>query len=397
MRVPRAFLFLALVASLTSTAYAQGAPPPVDFPVARNFHNFVPGRLGSFFSWIVGPCARARDIPSRVAPTRCICRDRDRSRRGRLGRTPIPVVQHPSPPAGPPNEPEVFQLFLTGKLFSPLTLAVSCNLARAIELNPCKADEGKELTADEKDACCKGIFTNKILLPDSNGDYPADTSQSGRTEAGKDDLWAGSGCFCISDIMNDDLPFFNAVLDIAKTCGGSYDITTIPCSSSITTSCTSGFTTDCSGVTIGTTVSNGFVGKSQAQMKADVAARPASNVPPAPDAPAAATKGAKKIQVDIRLKDATGFLGDSTAAKAKRTELETNLAKALCNECATPPFKVKLVAVSKGSTIVTAEVQPAEGSSEISAADVTTINSQTDAGLGSSPSMLARICSFTPG
>ena len=114
MRVPRAFLFLALVASLTSTAYAQGAPPPVDFPVARNFHNFVPGRLGSFFSWIVGPCARARDIPSRVAPTRCIFRDRDRSRRGRLGRTSIPVVQHPSPPAGPPNEPEVFQLFLTG-------------------------------------------------------------------------------------------------------------------------------------------------------------------------------------------------------------------------------------------------------------------------------------------
>ena len=50
MRVPRAFLFLALVASLTSTAYAAGAPPPVDFPVARNFHNFVPGRLGSFFS-----------------------------------------------------------------------------------------------------------------------------------------------------------------------------------------------------------------------------------------------------------------------------------------------------------------------------------------------------------
>ena len=113
-------------------------------------------------------------------------------------------------------------------------------------------------------------------------------------------------------------------------------------------------------------------------MKADVAARPASNVPPAPTAASPATKGAKKIQVDIRLKDATGFLGDSTAAKAKRTELETNLAKALCNECATPPFKVKLVAVSKGSTIVTAEVQPAEGSSEISAADVDTINDEME-------------------
>ena len=113
-------------------------------------------------------------------------------------------------------------------------------------------------------------------------------------------------------------------------------------------------------------------------MKADVAARPASNVPPAPTAASPATKGAKKIQVDIRLKDATGFLGDSTAAKAKRTELETNLAKALCNECASPPFKVKLVAVSKGSTIVTAEVQPAEGSSEISAADVDTINDEME-------------------
>ena len=197
--------------------------------------------------------------------------------------------------------------------------------------------------------------------------------------------------------MNDDLPFFNAVLDIAKTCGASYgNINTIDCDSSVTTSCTSGFkSTNCNGITVGTgggdTVSNGFVGKSQAQMKADVAARPASNVPPAPDAPAAATKGAKKIQVDIRLKDATGFLGDSTAAKAKRTELETNLAKALCNECATPPFKVKLVAVSKGSTIVTAEVQPAEGSSEISAADVDTINDEMEqtGGLGKSPSMTA--------
>ena len=197
--------------------------------------------------------------------------------------------------------------------------------------------------------------------------------------------------------MNDDLPFFNAVLDIAKTCGASYgNINTIDCDSTVTTSCTSGFkSTNCNGIIIDTTVSNGFVGKSQAQMKADVAARPASNVPPAPDAPAAATKGAKKIQVDIRLKDATGFLGDSTAAKAKRTELETNLAKALCNECATPPFKVKLVAVSKGSTIVTAEVQPAEGSSEISAADVDTINNEiamtasNPAGLGSSSSMTA--------
>ena len=304
------------------------------------------------------------------------------------------MVQHPPPPAGPPNEPEVFQLFLTGKLFSPLTLAVECNLARAVELDPCKTDEGKELTAAEKTECCKGIFTNKILLPDSNGDYPTDTSQSGRVEAGVDDLWAGSGCFCIPDIMNDNLPFFNAVLDIAKTCGGSYDITTIPCSSSITTSCTSGFTTDCSGVTVGGSdgndVTNGFVGKSQAQMKADVAARPASNVPPAPDPAPAATKGAKKIQVDIRLKDATGFLGDSTAAKAKRTELETNLAKALCN-CVSPTFKVKLVAVSKGSTIVTAEVQPAEGSSEITTAQVDTINDQMeqDGGLGKSASMTA--------
>ena len=155
--------------------------------------------------------------------------------------------------------------------------------------------------------------------------------------------------------------------------------------------CDTSVFTDCSGVTVGgnaaTDVTNGFAGKTQAQIKAEVEERPAQ-VPPAPPARSPATKPAKKIQVDIRLKDATGFLGDSTAAKAKRTELETNLAKALCN-CVSPTFKVKLVAVSKGSTIVTAEVQPAEGSSEISAADVTTINSQTDAGLGSSPSMTA--------
>ena len=223
-----------------------------------------------------------------------------------------------------------------------------------------------------------------------------DDNTAGKIRTGTTDLWAASGCFCIPAIMNDDLPFFNAVLDIAKTCCSSYgNINTIDCDSSVTTSCTSGFkSTNCNLVTIGTTagktVSNGFVGKSQAQMKADVAARPASNVPPAPTAASPATKGAKKIQVDIRLKDATGFLGDSTAAKAKRTELETNLAKALCN-CASPPFKVKLVAVSMGSTIVTAEVQPAEGSSEISAADVDTINDEMEqtGGLGKSPSMTA--------
>ena len=254
------------------------------------------------------------------------------------------------------------------------------------------------MTADEKDTCCKGIFQTQILLPDSQATpVYARVDDAGNGRTGTTDLWAASGCFCIPAIMNDDLPFFNAVLDIAKTCGASYgNINTIDCDSSVTTSCTSGFkSTNCNGITVGTgggdTVSNGFVGKSQAQMKADVAARPASNVPPAPTAASPATKGAKKIQVDIRLKDATGFLGDSTAAKAKRTELETNLAKALCNECATPPFKVKLVAVSKGSTIVTAEVQPAEGSSEISAADVDTINDEMEqtGGLGKSPSMTA--------
>ena len=207
----------------------------------------------------------------------------------------------------------------------------------------------------------------------------------------------------MDDIMNDDIAFFNQVLKIAKTCGSSYhtlhNLADIECKTSVTSGGVTSAMSECDTSVFtacgSESVSNGFVGKSQAQMKADVAARPASNVPPAPDPAPAATKGAKKIQVDIRLKDATGFLGDSTAAKAKRTELETNLAKALCNECATPPFKVKLVAVSKGSTIVTAEVQPAEGSSEISAADVDTINNEiamtasNPKGLGDAPSMTA--------
>ena len=259
-------------------------PHPLTSPWHVIFIISYPAASAPFSPRIVGPCARARDIPSRVAPARCIFRDRGRSRRGRLGRTSIPVVQHPPPPAGPPNEPEVFQLFLTGKLFSPLTLAVSCNLARAIELNPCKADEGKELTADEKDTCCKGIFQTQILLPDSQATpvyARVDDNTAGKIRTGTTDLWAASGCFCIPAIMNDDLPFFNAVLDIAKTCGSSYgNIKTIDCDSSVTTSCTSGFkSTNCNGITVGTgggdTVSIGFVGKSQAQMKADVAARPA--------------------------------------------------------------------------------------------------------------------------
>lgn len=192
--------------------------------------------------------------------------------------------------------------------------------------------------------------------------------------------------------MNDDIAFFNQVLKIAKTCGASSaDLAAIECKTSVTSGGVTSVMSECDTSVFtacgSESVTNGFAGKTQAQIKAEVEERPAQ-VPPAPPARSPATKPAKKIQVDIRLKDATGFLGDSTAAKAKRTELETNLAKALCN-CVSPTFKVNLVAVSKGSTIVTAEVQPAEGSSEISAADVTTINSQTDAGLGSSPSMTA--------
>merc|ERR1711966_330478 len=163
-------------------------------------------------------------------------------------------------------------LALVASLTSTAYAQVECNLARAIELNPCKADEGKELTADEKDTCCKGIFQTQILLPNTADPVVYDRSDGGG-RTGTADLWAASGCFCIPAIMNDDLPFFNAVLDIAKTCGASYgNINTIDCDSTVTTSCTSGFkSTDCSGITVGTTVSNGFVGKSQAQMKADVA------------------------------------------------------------------------------------------------------------------------------
>ena len=62
------------------------------------------------------------------------------------------------------------------------------------------------MTADEKDTCCKGIFNNNIGLV-----------AGGTWTTSNTDRFASSGCFCIEDIMNEDIAFFNAVLDIAKT------------------------------------------------------------------------------------------------------------------------------------------------------------------------------------
>ena len=87
-------------------------------------------------------------------------------------------------------------------------------------------------------------------------------------------------------------------------------------------------------------------------------------IPPAPPAisiPPEAT--AKKVQIDLRLKDATGFLGDSAAAKTKRKDLEDNLAKALCN--CFPYLQGEARVRLEGSTIVKAEVVKEDGGCSI--------------------------------
>uniref|UniRef100_A0A7S0NJ22 Uncharacterized protein n=2 Tax=Micromonas pusilla TaxID=38833 RepID=A0A7S0NJ22_MICPS len=244
---------------------------------------------------------------------------------------------------------------------------VECNIARAIELFPCKADEGKELTATQQEECCNGIYKNNVELPGS-----------GSTT----DRWANSGCFCVKEITSLDKSFFNNLLKEAKKCA-NVDKTDLKCSSTGANgldACDASVFDACPS----TLPDNGFVGKTQAQIKAEVEARPAK-IPPAPPAisiPPTAT--AKKVQIDLRLKDATGFLGDSAAAKSKRKELEDNLAKALCS-CASPTFKVKLVSLSKGSTIVKAEVVKEGGS--LNSQELADIQTQTSAGLGSSPTM----------
>jgi hypothetical protein len=270
--------------------------------------------------------------------------------------------------AAPTNEREAKFPTVSHRNFSIHPLGVECNIARAIELFPCKADEGKELTAAQQEECCNGIFTNEIEQPGSGS---------------KTDRWANSGCFCVKEITALDKSFFNNLLKQAKKCANVVK-TDLKCSSTgdnALDECDASVFSACPG----TLPTNGFADKTQAEIKAEVEARP-QKIPPAPPAisiPPEAT--AKKVQIDLRLKDATGFLGDSAAAKTKRKDLEDNLAKALCN-CASPTFKVKLVSVSKGSTIVKAEVVKEDGGS-LDSNELTSINTQTSAGLGSSPTM----------
>ena len=295
---------------------------------------------------------------------------------------PLSIPLAPSS-AAPPNEHEAKFPTVSDRNFSIHPLGVECNIARAIELFPCQADEGKELTAAQRTECCNGIYQTKIELP-TPGSNPVTYT---RTETGSTDLWANSGCFCVKEITDQDTTFFNTVLKEAKKCATSYGAWhglgksfvkctnangLTECDASVFSACPSPLPT------------NGFVGKTQAQIKAEVEARPAKKPPAPPPVSIPPTATAKKVQLDLRLKDATGFLGDTTAAKNKRKELEENLAKALCN-CASPTFKVKIVSVSKGSTIVKAEVVKEGGS--LDSQELTSINTQTSAGLGSSPSM----------
>lgn len=281
--------------------------------------------------------------------------------------SPLSIHLAPSS-AAPTNEREAKFPTVSHRNFSIHPLGVECNIARAIELFPCKADEGKELTAAQQEECCNGIFTNEIEQPGSGS---------------KTDRWANSGCFCVKEITALDKSFFNNLLKQAKKCANVVK-TDLKCSSTgdnALDECDANVFSACPG----TLPTNGFADKTQAEIKAEVEARP-QKIPPAPPAisiPPEAT--AKKVQIDLRLKDATGFLGDSAAAKTKRKDLEDNLAKALCN-CASPTFKVKLVSVSKGSTIVKAEVVKEDGGS-LDSNELTSINTQTSAGLGSSPTM----------
>ena len=79
---------------------------------------------------------------------------------------PLSIPLAPSS-AAPPNEHEAKFPTVSDRNFSIHPLGVECNIARAIELFPCQADEGKELTAAQQEECCNGIFTNEIEQPGS--------------------------------------------------------------------------------------------------------------------------------------------------------------------------------------------------------------------------------------
>ena len=100
---------------------------------------------------------------------------------------PLSIPLGPSS-AAPPNEHEAKFPTVSHRNFSIHPLGVECNIARAIELFPCQADDGKELTADQQKECCNGIYKTQIELPGAGGTYS-------RTETDSNKLWADSGCF----------------------------------------------------------------------------------------------------------------------------------------------------------------------------------------------------------
>ena len=213
--------------------------------------------------------------------------------------------------------------------------AADCGIEAAVELFPCAEVNGTEPTK----ACCDGLFT---AIPQKN--------------QVNIQRWAEAGCFCNSSITDYDKPFFAKVIDLAKKCTGKNANLKAPVKLGE------------GGGSCPTNIpANGFLGyKDGAAVKAAVEALP-PKVPPAPP-PAPKAKPLAKTEVAIKLSVNPDVIG--TAAEKKE------LADALAAKLGLKPGQVKISLVSKGSTIITAEITPAPGQNEISGAEMDKINAE---------------------
>jgi hypothetical protein len=181
--------------------------------------------------------------------------------------------------------------------------------------------------------CCDGLFVNVAQVANANVQR-----------------WAEAGCFCIDDIINYDKPYFDKVTALAAKCTGNANLV-----SKVKGNCPT------------TLPANGFTSYANAAaVKAAVEAMD-PKVPPGPP-PAPSAVPTKKIELSIMLDKDPSIIG----TPAKKKELEDDIAAKLGLQ----PGQVTIKIVSKGSTIITAEVTPLAGADTLSGAEVDVINAK---------------------
>lgn len=162
--------------------------------------------------------------------------------------------------------------------------------------------------------------------------------------------WAEAGCLCLDDIISYDQEYFEKVVSLAKICTQGANLV-----SKATNNCPA------------TPPANGFTSYANAaEVKAAVEA---IGIKPTPAPPAPAASSPKpKMELNVKMDVDPSVIGTDAQKK--------ELTEAIAEKLNLNPEQVKIAIVSKGSTIVTFDITPADGDSELSGNQVDAINAQ---------------------